>query len=127
MSAEYYAGPVPHPSIVEGWEQVCPGAADRILRMAERQQAHRQEIELDVVTSNTKAQRRGTTYGFILAMTAVLGGIFLIHEGKEVTGIVSIIGALASLVGVFIYGKKKQKKDLDAKKPSDSKGLQKPS
>jgi uncharacterized membrane protein len=33
-----FSGPVPPPSIMEGWERVLPGSADRILKMAEKQQ-----------------------------------------------------------------------------------------
>jgi len=53
--------------------------------------------------------------GFVIAMTAVVGGIVLIVKGRDAYGLASIIGALASLAGVFIYGKSKQKKELDAK------------
>ena len=32
-----FAGPLPPPQLFEGYERVCPGAADRILTMAELQ------------------------------------------------------------------------------------------
>jgi hypothetical protein len=48
-------------------------------------------------------------------MTAILGGVFLVYIGKEVTGLASIVTALAGLVGVFVYGKLEQKKDLAKK------------
>jgi hypothetical protein len=50
-------------------------------------------------------------------MTAILGGIYLAATGKPVSGLSSIISALAALVGTFIYGKRKQAKDLDNQKP----------
>ncbi|MFQ7172706.1 MAG: DUF2335 domain-containing protein [Thomasclavelia ramosa] len=40
-----YSGPIPHPSDFEQYERVLPGAADRILTMAENQSAHRQTLE----------------------------------------------------------------------------------
>ena len=48
-------------------------------------------------------------------MTAILGGIWLISIGKETTGLVAIVTAIASLVGVFVYGKSEQKKELEKK------------
>ena len=45
-------------------------------------------------------------------MTAILGGIFLAYEGKETSGIATIITALVGLAGVFVYGKMEQKKEL---------------
>lgn len=32
-----YSGPIPPPNIIKGYEQVLPGSADRILKMAEKQ------------------------------------------------------------------------------------------
>lgn len=83
--------------------------------MAEQQSRHRQGLERTVVDSNAFVQKIGPFLGFIVAMTAVIGGIFLILKGKDGYGLAAIIGALASLAGVFIYGKSRQRKELDAK------------
>ena len=48
-------------------------------------------------------------------MTAIVGGVYLISVGKAVGGLVSIITALVSLAGVFIYGKMAQKRNLTEK------------
>ena len=48
-------------------------------------------------------------------MTAVIGGIQLIVSGKDGYGLAAIITALASLAGVFIFGKISQKKQMDVK------------
>ena len=40
-----FSGPLPPPNIIKGYEDILPGAADRILSMAENQAKHRQEIE----------------------------------------------------------------------------------
>jgi uncharacterized membrane protein len=53
FSAEMYIGPIPPPSIMEGWEKVLPGSADRILKMAEKQSAHRISIEAKVIDATT--------------------------------------------------------------------------
>ena len=50
--------------------------------------------------------------GFIICMTAIGGGIFLIQSGKGAAGLASIITALASLAVVFVYGRTKQKQEL---------------
>ncbi len=110
-----FSGLLPPPEALERYNQVLPGAAERILAMAESQQVHRQGLERTVVASNTRAQNRGPWLGFIVAMTAVLGGIFLIYSGREATGLTSIISALAALIGVFVYGKREQQKDLTKK------------
>jgi uncharacterized membrane protein len=83
--------------------------------MAESQHSHRQELEKCVITSNVKAQKLGTILGFIVAMAVVLGGMWLIHEGKSTAGLATTLTALASLVGVFVWSKHEQQKDLQKK------------
>jgi len=83
--------------------------------MAEGQHSHRLELEKHVITSNVSAQKLGTVLGFIVAMTVVIGGMFLVHEGKSGEGLAAILTALASLVGVFLYSKHEQQKDLGKK------------
>jgi uncharacterized membrane protein len=86
-----FAGPLPPPDILRGYEEVLPGAAQRIIAMAENQQSHRTKIESAVIQENCKSQRRGLTYGFVITMTAIIGGIFLVYEGKNTAGLVSIL------------------------------------
>jgi hypothetical protein len=83
--------------------------------MAEGQHAHRQSLEKHVIHSNVSAQRLGTILGFVVAMTVVIGGMYLVHEGKNGEGLAAILTALASLVGVFLYSKHEQQKDLAKK------------
>ena len=110
-----FSGPLPPPEALERYNQVLPGAAERIIAMAESQHSHRQELEKHVIKSNVSAQKLGTILGFIVSMTVVLGGMFLVHEGKSGEGLAAILTALASLVGVFLYSKREQQKDLAKK------------
>jgi len=100
---------------MEKYNQIVPGLAERIIGMAEQQSKHRQGLEKTVVESNAFVQKAGPFLGFIVVMTAVGGGIFLILKGKDGSGLAAIITALASLAGVFIYGKVRQKKELQEK------------
>ena len=110
-----FSGPLPPPEVLEKYNQCVPGLAERIITMAEQQSKHRQGLERTVVDSNTFVQKVGPFLGFVVAMTAVVGGILLILKGKDGYGLAAIITALASLAGVFIYGKKKQRKELAEK------------
>ncbi|MBW4039310.1 MAG: DUF2335 domain-containing protein [Acidobacteria bacterium] len=112
-----FSGPLPPPETLSRYNDVLPGAAERILAMAESQHHHRLTLESDVVNSNVSDQRLGVILGFIIAMTAISGGIYLAATGKPASGLTSIIAAMGSLVGTFVYGKQKQKKDLNDKKP----------
>lgn len=98
------------------YNTVFPGCAERIVKMAESQSEHRQHLEKSVIESNVKAEQRGQIFAFILGALAIVGGIGLIAFGKDVQGLVAIIGALASLAGVFIWGRWRQEKERERKR-----------
>jgi uncharacterized membrane protein len=106
-----FSGPLPPPNILAQYNEIIPNGADRILAMAERQSAHRESMESQVVKENLAAQRRGSWFAFILALSAILGGVILIYFGKNASGLAAIITALASLAGVFFYSKYEQRKE----------------
>lgn len=110
-----FSGPLPPPELLARYNDAVPNGAERLLAMAERQSAHRESLEAAVVTANIHSQKRGTWFGFIIAMTAILGGIYLVVIGKSSQGLAAIISSLAALTGVFIYGKAKEGKELREK------------
>lgn len=85
------------------------------MAMAERQSAHREKLEEQVVNGNVTNQTRGSWFAFILALVSILSGVFLIYEGKSVAGLVDILTSVGALVGVFIYSKHEQKKERNEK------------
>lgn len=58
-----FSGPVPHPSILQGYDNIIPGAAERILKMAEQDAAHQREIEKLALTSAVSEVKRGQVFG----------------------------------------------------------------
>lgn len=81
------------------------------MAMAERQSAHRERLEARVVDGNVANQTRGSYFAFILALVAIGGGFFLIHEGRSAQGLVAIITSLVALASVFFYSKAEQRKE----------------
>jgi uncharacterized membrane protein len=49
IQAQTFSGPLPPPEILTKYNEAIPNGAERIMAMAERQAAHRQNIELRVV------------------------------------------------------------------------------
>lgn len=97
-------GPVPSPDDLQEYDRVLPGAADRLISMAERQAEHRQYVERRMVDAGTHNTARGQVLGFILALIVVVLGFVLLMAGKETAGLVALILPLATLAGAFIYG-----------------------
>jgi uncharacterized membrane protein len=86
-----------------------------MLAMAEKQAAHRENLETQVVKGNLARQREGSWFAFILVLVALIGGMLLIYAGKNVYGLVAIISALVSLAGVFFFSKYEQRKERHEK------------
>ena len=106
MIAAAWEGPLPPPESLQGYESVIPGAANRILEMAERQSDHRMQMDKMVISGGSRRSYLGLVAGFVLSATVIGGGIYLIATGHDWAG-ASLVGLnLAGLAGVFVYGSK---------------------
>ena len=114
--AQHFEGPLPPSYMLKEYEEVQPGAADRIIGMAERQAAHRQEIEKTAIKSKSASEVLGVVFAGLIGVTSVIGGIFLIYSGFGAGGIVSILSTLATLVGAYIYGTRSERRERVEKK-----------
>ncbi len=113
-----FSGPLPPPEILAGYDKILPGAAERILKMAETQSSHRQEMEKKIIGSEIFQANCGMIFAFIIVLIAIIIGAVLIYLDRPVGGLISLIAAVGIIVGSFILGRK-QKKDI----PSTQKDL----
>jgi len=115
VAIEHRSGPLPSPEEFERYERVCPGAADRIIKMAEGQSLHRQDLEKSVIKSASRDSLWGLIFAFLFSMANISGAVFLISTDHSVTGtLLSGIG-LVSVVGAFIQGRNLNR-DLESQK-----------
>lgn len=118
IQQESFSGPIPHPSLMAGYEHVLSGSADRILKMAELQQAHRFDLEKTSIESQQKANRQGQLFGFILSLVVILGGVALLLLGMPILGVCLMAGMICILAALFIGGKISMRADLKEKRAS---------
>lgn len=105
ITASQFSGPIPPPSILGDYDQVVPGAAERILIMAEKNADHQREMEKTALNEGVKATKRGQLYGLIIGLTAFLTVMFTSWIGCEKAA--SIVGGttVVGLVAVFVIGR----------------------
>lgn len=108
---EHFSGPLPHPNVLVQFDVAIPGSAERILKMAEAQSAHRRELERKVVESDISRSKWGQILGFIIAVLGLIVAGAIAIFGNAVAGSIIGVGTLASLVGVFMYGSKTRSKE----------------
>lgn len=88
--------------------------------MAEKQSAHRQKIEADVIEGNISSQKTGLWLGFILALIVILLGAWLVYNGRVGWGAGFVSGPLIALVSVFVIGKRDQNRQLAENRPESA-------
>jgi uncharacterized membrane protein len=100
-----FSGPMPPPAILEGYERLVPGAAERILTMAESDTKHQQAIELEALRAAAAEIKRGQIFGFVIGLTALGASMLALAMGSP--AVAGVIGGttVVGLVSVFIIGR----------------------
>ena len=113
MQASYSSGPLPSADQLERYDIVLPGAANRIITMAEEQSKHRQELEKTVIKSNARDSLLGVIFAFVLCLSTIIIGGILAFNDHGTTGLIFCGVGLASLAGTFIYGTRSSKSERE--------------
>lgn len=113
--SEAYSGPLPHPDTLRQFNDILPGAAERIFNQFEKQTNHRINIETLVIKSDIRKSYLGLILAFFLCLLGMGGWIYLASIGKSIEG--AAIGGtyLATLAGTFIYGTRQRKAERNRK------------
>ena len=108
VSEERFSGPIAHPRHLREYEEICPGSADRIISMAERNLDHLHKMNekaLDGQIADVKDVRR---YGFAALALLIIGAIVATYMGNlQLAALFLGVGALGT-IGAFIRGKTAQ-------------------
>jgi uncharacterized membrane protein len=114
-SIQMRSSPLPDPSELAAYSQIIPNGADRIMKMAEEQAAHRISIEKIVVTSQQNQASFGQVCGLIIGLSGLAMATYAAVSGQPAFG--GVIGGttLVSLVSVFLVSRHSQKRELGQK------------
>lgn len=105
VTEERFSGPIAHPRHLKEYEEICPGAADRIIRMAENNLNHAQTVQILAVEGDIADLRAGRRYGFFALLALIVaasGAAYLDHE--LIAGAFLGAGALG-VIGQLIQGR----------------------
>ncbi len=99
-----YRGPYPPPVLLAEYDAVLPGAAERIIAMAEKQIAHRIELETTVIKGDSRRSWWGLVLGFVTTLVISGVGLTVALKVSPTAGATIITGTVVALAGVFVYG-----------------------
>lgn len=106
-----FSGPLPPPEILEKYDRVLPGAAERIFVMAEQQAQHRRQLEAVVIRSDTINAKLGLWLGFLIGLAGIGSGVLIAVYSSIPAGSLLSFTALAMLAGTFVYGSRLRSKE----------------
>jgi uncharacterized membrane protein len=111
----HHQGPLPPASEFVKYEDAFTGSADRILKLAENEAAHRHQMENKAIDYDLKLAdkkidketfnlRTGLSFGFLIGLASIIGGTYCIIQGHDWSGFGLGAGGLTGLVSTFVYG-----------------------
>lgn len=103
---EQFSGPIAHPRHLREYEQIVPGSADRIIRMAEEQQHHHRSMDEKIVEAETRDRTLGMWLGgacFLFLITCALATA-VITDSEIIPGLFLGTAAIGG-VGLFVKGR----------------------
>ena len=103
MQAQIHQGPLPHPEVLRQYDQLSPGAADRIIAMAEGEADHRRQMERRQLESDI-AHRQSLTE----IEDSRISGVFSSDKTGQFLGAaisaIALIAAAATAYAGLAYG-----------------------
>lgn len=122
MKCAQFSGPIPPPNILGGYEDICSGAADRIIKMAENEQSHRHTVDSKMISTESRDSLLGIISALVIALAALGAGVTVLllsdNSTAQLAGGVLGVSGIGSIVGVFLKGttnswKKNPKKNVE--------------
>lgn len=104
--SEQFSGPMPHPKHLREYEDILPGAAERILSMAERNLEHNLSMDQNVVDAEIADRKLGMWLGaglFALMILTAFATLF-VTSNPVVPGLFLGAAAIGGVVA-FIRGR----------------------
>jgi uncharacterized membrane protein len=85
--------------MLNDYNSVLPGLAERIVQMAESEQNHNHQMQRWYVV----AHFTGQAAAFVIALAGLIVGGLLINAGHNIAGLATLFGGLGPVVGAFLY------------------------
>jgi uncharacterized membrane protein len=104
LSKEIFKGPLPHPKHLQAYEAAQPGAADRIIAMAEKQLSINISTTEKVLQSDITYRRVGQILGFVALMVILACAAFCAAQGNNVGAGLFLATGVLGVVFKFIDG-----------------------
>ncbi|MDR3089188.1 MAG: DUF2335 domain-containing protein [Desulfobulbaceae bacterium] len=104
-----HLGPLPHPDIFAQYNQIVPGAAERILAMAEANAEHTRTLEREALSAqihdnlqNHQEKRAGQWMAFSLVILAFVVAMFALKSGYPIAAGIIFGTTIVAILSAFL-------------------------
>ena len=99
-----YQGPIPPPEMMKAFNDIVPGSAERILKMAETRQNHRNKCEMNIIVGQNILAIAGLLMAFLLIPTMLYAAYKFAESGSDkIAG--TIVTMTVSICIIFVLRK----------------------
>lgn len=105
FSRTVFQGPLPPPSMLREYEEIVPGAAERIIERSEREQYHRHSVTEKAVDGAIGKDKRGQWMAFTITMVVLIIAAVFAWKGQTVFAGALVTIDLIGLASVFAIGR----------------------
>lgn len=110
ISAErHFSGPLPRPEDLEKYDKVVPGAAERIIKMAEEEMRHRHENDNRLSKGIMRTTIMSIVFAFISVLILSSIVVYSLYKGYSTVAASIAVGSIAAVASVFIFFKSSSK------------------
>jgi len=105
ITIQQYQGPIPDPETLRKYDQIVPGAAERIIHMAEQEGEHRRRMEQLALEAEKTERKTGQMLGFAIAVGCLVAFSWAVYLGAYWPAAVIAAGGMGMLVTAFVVGR----------------------
>lgn len=98
-----FSGPLPAPEDLEKYDRIVPGAAERILKMAEKEMEHRHSNENSLTKGIVWTTALSIVFAFFVAIALAVLSFYLAYKGSYATCASVAVGSIAAVISAFMY------------------------
>jgi uncharacterized membrane protein len=103
--AAQFSGPLPPPEILQAYDEVVEGGANRIIDQWERETKHRHSLERKALDAYVAGMTRAQWMAFIVIFSIGVGGLVIVALGHALVGVAGFLLALAAAAATFFRGR----------------------
>lgn len=106
-------GPLPPADELEKYEAVLPGAADRIVKMAEGQANHRAQLETEALRQEGQRSWTGLVSGALLTLGFEALALVAVLVDRPWFAVAFAAFPLPAILGAFVYGTRSRRRERE--------------